>query len=162
MVSNGRWIRNRWRNGAFAFIWGLLAVGMAIAGAALLVIGIGSGKIGGGLVVFALFLILALFAARWAYGCANAGLLVTDDTVVIRNPWKKREVSVPEVLRFTAALQPAQYGNPTPGIVLELKAGRACSVWTLANEGFVWNSARNVTEWLATAEALNELVHSAG
>ena len=145
-------------NRVLALIWGLLAAGTAVAGAVFLAVGIVNHNIGGGLVLLALSLIPALPSGRFAYGCVDAGLLVTENAVVLRNPLKKREVAVPDVARFIAGHQPALYGNPTPGIIMELKDGRSYSVWTLAHEGFVWNSARNVAAWVATAEALNELV----
>jgi Zn-dependent protease with chaperone function len=161
-VAGGRWIQNRRRNRSFAVVWGLLAWANTITAVALLFSGMRAGKFGGGLVVFAMFLIMAMITARWAVGCAGAGLLVTEQTVVIRNPWRRREVPVAELRRFAAGYQAGGYGqNPTPGINLELKSGSTYSVWTLGREGFVWNSARNVVGWVAVAQELNELVHSA-
>jgi hypothetical protein len=88
-------------------------------------------------------------------------LLVADGMVVIRNPAKKREIPISDVLRFTAGQQTSGYGNPTPGVMLELHGGRAYPVWTLAREGFVWNSSRNVAGWVAVADSLNELLRPA-
>ncbi len=126
-----------------------------------LVVAIGNRQIGGGLLVLAVFGILSLGAAWYAFGCARAGLLVADGMVVIRKPAKKREIPISDVLRFTAAQQPSGYGNPTPGVMLELHSGRAYPVWTLAREGLVWNSSRNVTGWVAVADSLNELLRPA-
>jgi hypothetical protein len=159
-VEAGRWIQNQRRNRSFAVVWGSLAAGSAVIAVVLLIIGLRTDKAGGGVVVFALLFIPALAEARFAFGCTNAGLLVTDQAVVIRNPWKSREVPVSEIRRFTAGKQVAQVGNPTPGIILELKNGSAYGIWTLAREGFVWNSAKNVDAWGPVAQELNALVQS--
>jgi hypothetical protein len=139
----------------------LLAGGSAIAGAVFLAVAIGNGQIGGGLLVLAVLGTLSLGEVWYAFGCANAGLLVADSMVVIKNPAKKREIPISDVLRFTAGQQPSGYGNPTPGVMLELHGGRAYPVWTLAREGFVWNSSRNVAGWVAVADSLNELLRPA-
>jgi hypothetical protein len=159
-IKAGRWIENRRRNRSFAVVWELLAAGSAILAVVLLIIGLRSGKAGGGLFVFGLFFLPALAAARFAFGCANAGLLVTDEAVVIRNPWRRREVPVSELRRFTAGMQVAHFGNPTPGIILELNNGSAYSIWTLARDGFVWHSAKNVVALGPRAQELNALVQS--
>jgi hypothetical protein len=140
---------------------GIAGGGSAIAGGVLLVVAIGNRQISGGLLLLAVFGILSLGEAWYAFGCASAGLLVADDVVVIRNPAKKREVPISDVLRFTAGQQPSGYGNPTPGVMLELHGGRAYPVWTLAREGFVWNSSGNVAAWVAAADSLNELLRPA-
>ncbi len=123
--------------------------------------GFRSEKVGGGLVLFVLFSLGALLEARYAFGCENAGLMVTDGAVVIRNPLRRFEVPISELRRFAAGKQGSQIGNPTPGIVLELRNGSIFAVWTLAREGFVWNSAKHVVTWTPVAGELNALLQPA-
>jgi hypothetical protein len=103
--------------------WGVLAAATAIFGVVVTVSAFATSSVAIGLLVFALFLVPSLLIGRYAVGCAKAGLLVTDQKIVIRNPLRQREVPVADVLRFSAGAQPASYGNPTPGVVLELKDG---------------------------------------
>ena len=104
---------------------------------------------------------MAIYAGRYAVGCARAGLIIGADGVVIRNPLKTRTVALSDATCFTAAQQPAQHGNPTPGVVLEVNSGSVYPVWTFAREGLVWNSAKNTAAWQDVAQSLNELLRSA-
>jgi hypothetical protein len=140
-------------------IWALLAAATTAGAIAFLFSGLRNGKPGGGLFLFALFMTLAIATARFAFGCAKAGLLVTEQKVTVRNPRRTYEIPRSELHRFTAGTQAARLGNPTPGVVLELKSGSVYPVWTLAREGLVWNKANNVSRWTGVAEELNALVH---
>ena len=73
-VEAGRWIQNRRRNRSFAVVWGSLVAATAIIAVVLLIIGLRTGKAGGGLVVFALLFIPALAGARFAFGCSERRL----------------------------------------------------------------------------------------
>ncbi len=158
ILECGRWIRNEYRNWSFATYWGLLSVALAAAAAAFLVSDLRNGKTGGGLFVLGLFGALPLARARHAFGCARAGLLITAEEVLIRNPWRSYDLPFASIRGFAARTQAARLGNPTPGVVLELQDGTACSVWTLAREGLVWNTPRNVRRWDEVARELNGLV----
>lgn len=157
-IVKGRWLKNERRNRSFAATWGVMAGCSLIAGVVVLTVSAGNGKLGGGLAAFAVFGMMGLATGWYAVGCARAGLLVADDKIVIKNPTAKREVSTSDVRRFTAGEQPGQIANPTPGVMVELDDGRRYRVWTFAREGFVWNTARNVGRWNATADALNDLI----
>jgi hypothetical protein len=157
-VARGCWLRNERRNRSFAATWGFLAGGSLVAGVVVLALSAGDGKPGGGLAAFAVFALMALGSGWYALGCARAGLFVADDHVLIRNPTRTREIASSDVVRFSAGDQPGRYGNPTPGVLLEVAGGRSYPVWTFAREGFVWHSRQNAHAWLATADSLNALV----
>jgi hypothetical protein len=149
---------NRDRNRSFAAVWGLIAGASAIVGGLYFATDVRNGHIGAGLVVLAVFGGLTLGPARYAFGCARAGLLIDRGTVVIRNPGRTRELPLSDVHRFVAGRQPNLFGNPTPGVIVEVEGGRAHPVWTLAREGLVWNTSRNVAGWADVTDSLNELV----
>jgi hypothetical protein len=161
-VVSGRWIRNRERSRAFAVIYGGLGLAWTTLFVALLVSAIQSSEVLFGVFVVAVFGTLAACTWRVAVGCAKAGLMVTDEFVVIKNPWRTREVPIADVLRFSAGRQPALMGNPTPGVLLERKDGRNHAIWALAREGWVWNSSRNVKAWSETVAVLNKIANVPG
>ena len=106
-LASGEWIQNRRRNRSFAVIWGLLAAGYGFC-VYLLVGAIRNDQILGVFVILAAFSPLAVHAGWYAFGSARAGLMITHDAVIIRNPLRKREVPVQDVARFTAGKQPAE------------------------------------------------------
>ena len=158
--ARDEWIQNRRRNRSFAVIWGLLSTGVLVTLAVFLVLAIRNRQVLGAFVILGALGPLVLYAGWYARGSVRAGLMITDETVAIRNPFRTREVAIADVVRFTAGGQPGQYGNPTPGVLLEVRAGRSYPVWTLAREGLVWNSAANVASWDGIAESLNNLLPS--
>lgn len=131
---------------------------MTVIALAALVAGVRAHQVGGGLLAFGVVAIAAAYPTLYAFGCSRAGLLVTDQAVVVRNPLKKWEIPVTEVRRFVAGTQPAWQGNPTPGVLVELNDGSARPIWTFAKEGFVWNTRKNTAPFNPLAEELNALL----
>jgi hypothetical protein len=154
--SRDVWIENHTRNRRFAVIWGLLASGNTIVGGVLVVLAARKTAIGAIELGVSLGL-LALSSARSAWGSAHAAIKVTDRAVIVRNVWKTREIPIADIARFTTGRGGIAY-NATPGVVVQLKDGRAYPVWTLAREGNVWNSKRKATAWQGVADELNRLL----
>jgi hypothetical protein len=113
--------------------------------------------------VFAIAAGLAMFAiaaalVKAAIGAWRAGVMVTQTEIIVRGPWGAESFPIDDAKRFVAMAIPAEKGNPTPGVVLELHDGSAAPIWALAKEGLVWNTERNVDAHRDTAEALNRIL----
>lgn len=140
-------------------IWGLVATfGLTLA-CVVAVSGIRNDKWIGGAVVAGILGSLALYAAAYARGAARAAFMAASHEVIIRNPLRTMTIPTAEVSRFSAGKQRTGIGNPTPGILVERRDGRCYPIWTLAREGYVWNSQKNTEAWSGVAEDLNRLLH---
>jgi hypothetical protein len=104
-----------------------------------------------------LILLIGLGCARFAYGAGRASLLVTDTEVIVRNPLKTDRFPISVVERFDAGLQPSA-GQGTPGVLVVLDDGSVARVWTLANEGLVWNFRKHIERWAPVAASLTGLL----
>jgi hypothetical protein len=161
MKSEGR---NRWFGcGAWLLAWPLpititaMLLGGVIAGTAQI------HSVGDAIalaVFIALFCITARFGYRFSKGCFNASLTIMESEIVVQNPWSSYRVKLEDAKEFSAKTYSYGVGNPTPGITLIRKSEKPIFVWTLANEGFIWNAASDVEKWQPTADKLNALLAS--
>jgi hypothetical protein len=159
-IASHSWIRVTRRNAGFAAAYVLTTVWLVVMLAA--VIGeLTRGPTAVWLPFGVLLFAMAVLTVRLAYGWARAGLLVADDEIVVRGPWRERRIARSWAERFDAGLQRTTVGNPTPGILLRVGDGSAVNVAALATESMVWSSERKVARWTATAAALNELLPKA-
>lgn len=117
----------------------------------------------GFLLIVPVFLGIGIASARFARRAAGAGVSVSQAEVIVDGPWRTRRLRTSTVESFEAGLQPSNFGNPVPGILVQRVDGSPVSVWSLASEGLVWNSQRNAQRWDRTAAQLNEeLRHAKG
>jgi hypothetical protein len=152
-VRRNVWLRRPERNASF----GTTAAAAALFAGAMTVISVVVAVLDAqpmSLAFLPLYGPAAYALGRVALGCFRAGVLIEDDVVVVRNPWRERRFPVAEVARFVAGEQPSGYGNPTPGVVLVLRDGSHVSIWSLAAEGLAWNNDRNAARWRGVADGL--------
>jgi hypothetical protein len=154
-VITGEWIQNRSRKRKTAFTWGALATFGALGFVACLA---GAVERPGLLLFAVIFGAYGYGSFRIARGSYRAGLLVGTDEILVRNPFKTVQLPRRAVERFVTGGQTYGFGNPVPGILVQLRDGSSVNVWTLAREGAVWNEKKIARGWDATADRLNALL----
>jgi hypothetical protein len=164
-MTAGGWIRSARRTRGVACLWAgqaafWVAMGVGVTVAVVTAQDASWQDIVGGVAIGLVAVALGVGMSVYARGCLRAGLRIGPDAVVVANPLSRRVVKLSEIEGFSAGLQSLGYGNPTPGILLDLVDGSHVRVWALAREGLVWNEARNRSHWVPTAERLNALFAS--
>lgn len=97
---------------------------------------------------------------RFALRCWKASILISDDQVVVTNPWRTYSADLTEIDGLVGKPVDVGFGNPVPGVVVLLRNGSEIFVWTLANECFIWSIDKHARRWNTVAEGLNSRVES--
>jgi hypothetical protein len=151
-VAPGVWLRQRTRNRVFG--WACVLAAAAFGGAAIACVAV---LVVTGAPFLAVLAVLcgvpAAAAARVAPGCFKAGVLIREDVVIIRNPWRTWTIPAGEVERFECGVHTTM-GNTTPGVLAILRDGSRVSVWSLASDGFTWTAGRDAARWHGVASGL--------
>ena len=102
-----------------------------------------------------IFLFLMLAAFRHGVGYLRAGLLITEDRVIVKNPLRVVSTPLRDVDRFVEGL----LSGGSPGIVLVKTNGSSLSVRSFSRvDSFIWNQDKRMKEFQPIAAELNQIL----